>query len=401
MKSKSMLLIAATAICFTACKKDEKAKKLNPPLFETQNDSVDLLKINQIQVVGSHNSYRTRTYKPLYDLAVNFYEQGLLSENLNPRGWDYTHVPIPQQLGAFGMRGLELDVYEDAQGGRFSNRGGLVLVDENPASGIPELDQPGYKIIHIPDLDYNTNYYSFVSALQAIKSWSDKNPNHVPIFIQIETKTEMVGDQVPMPFFQTSQPFTSASAEAIDAEIKSVFGNNLDKIITPDMVRGSFTTLREAVLAGHWPTLGQARGKILFAMQGGLVPLYKQGHPSLQGRAMFTYANPLDDEAAFVIINDPIDDLLQIQQVVAQGFIVRTRADAETVEARTGDYSMMNAAFQSGAQIISTDYYQPDPRYKTEPQNWTSYQVAFPSGITYRINPVTAADKVSLGRIAE
>lgn len=401
MKSKFFFLFAAIAICFTACEKEPKSVDLNPPLHPTQNDSVDLLKINQIQVIASHNSYRKRTYKPLYDMVVDFYNQGALPQDLNPQGWDYTHGPLPEQFGAFGMRGVELDIYEDAQGGRFANRGGLVLLDEDPASGIPELDQPGYKLIHIPDFDYNTNYYSFVAALQAIKGWSDKNPNHVPIFIQIESKTEMVGDQVAMPFLQTSQPFTAGSADAVDAEIKSVFGDNLDKVITPDEIRGSFPTLREAVMAGAWPTLGEARGKILFAMQGGLVPSYIQGHPSLQGRAMFTYAEPQDDEAAFVIINDPIDDMLEIQQVISQGFIVRTRADAETEQARTGDYSMMNAAIESGAQIISTDYYRPDPRYLTEPNAWTSYHVSFPGGITYRINPFTAADKVSLGAIAE
>lgn len=84
-----------------------------------------------------------------------------------------------------------------------------------------------------------------------------------------------------------------------------------------------------------------------------------------------------------------------------QGFIVRTRADGDTEEARTGDYTKMNAAFESGAQIISTDYYRPDPRYKTEPENWTDYKVAFPDGRTKRINPVSASDKVSLGIITE
>jgi len=400
MKKTIFILLVAATSSFVACKKEPKTD-LNPPIYAIQNDSVDQLKINQIQVVGSHNSYRKRTDLDIFTMVTNLFSTGILGTGLDPGGWDYSHVPLPEQFGAFGMRAIELDIYEDAQGGRFAKRGGLLLVDNrDPVSGIAELDQPGYKIIHIPDFDYNTNYYSFVSALKAVKVWSEKNPNHIPIFIQIESKIDMVGDQVSFPFLLTSQPYTAASADAVDQEIKGVFGNDLDKVITPDDIRGSYNTLREAVLAGSWPTLGESRGKIMFVMEGAMVPLYKQGHPSLEGRAMFTFADPGDDEAAFVILNNPISDMTEIQQVVAQGFIVRTRCDSDTEEARTGDYSTMNAAFASGAQILSTDYYQADERYKTE-AGWTDYHVAFPSGTTFRINPVTASDKVSLGFIGE
>lgn len=400
MRNTYLFALLFAAVSLAGCKK-EKDTDLQPPTAQPQNAEVEQLKINEIQVIGSHNSYRKRTYPPIYELCLNFYNNGLLPADLDPKGWDYEHAPLPEQFGAYGMRSIEIDVYEDPNGGRFASRGGLMLVDENMASGIPELNEPGYKVLHIPDFDYNTNYYTFRSALHAIRNWSLKNPGHVPIFVQIEAKTEMVGDQVNFPFLLQSTPYTAASAEAIDAEVRSVFGNDLAGVFTPDQLRGTFGTLREAVLANNWPSLANARGKVVFMMQGGLVPFYKQGHPSLQGRAMFTYAEPDEDEAAFVIINDPINDFALIQQTIADGFIVRTRADAETVEARTGDYTMMNAAISSGAQIISTDYYRPDPRYKTEPAAWTDYRVAFPGGITYRINPVTAPGKVQLGFIGE
>jgi len=401
MTRTRILLPAFALLCLFACKKEPKNTDLTKPVQVPQNEAVDQLKINQIQVVGSHNSYRLRTYKPIFDLVQTLYDAGMISGDLSPQGWDYTHVPLPEQLGAFGMRGIELDIYEDVQGGRFASRGGLILVSEEPASGIPELNEPGFKVLHIPDFDYNTNYYSFKSALKAVKNWSDQNPNHVPLFINIESKTEMVGDQVPFAFLQTSQPFTAGASDALDAEIKSVFGAALEGVITPDQIRGAYPTLRQAVLAGNWPTLGDARGKVIFVMEGGMVNQYKTGHPSLQGRAAFIYADAADDEAAFILLNNPVGDYAEIQQTVAAGFIVRTRADGDTEEARSGDYTNMNAAFGSGAQIISTDYYQPDPRYKTEPQSWTDYHVAFPSGVTFRINPVTASGQVGLGFIGE
>lgn len=49
----------------------------------------------------------------------------------------------------------------------------------------------------------------------------------------------------------------------------------------------------------------------------------------------------------------------------------------------------MNAAFASGAQIISTDYYRPDPRYLTDTA-WTDFTVQFPNNELARINDISA-----------
>jgi hypothetical protein len=273
------------------------------------------------------------------------------------------------------------------------------LLGESDDSHIPELMQPGFKVLHIPDVDYMTNYYTFKSALQEVKNWSDSHPKHVPIFIYIETKNSTVADVIGALGFTPAIPYDASSGDALDDEIKSVFGQNLEKVITPDKVRGSYNTLREAVIAGNWPLLGQARGKIIFVMSGGLVNLYKQGHPSFQGRACFTFANATSNEAAFIILNDAIDDENEIKQRVSEGFIVRTRADGSTDAARTGDYSKMEAAFRSGAQIVSTDYYKPDER--AGQPGWTNYQVKFPNNELARINRVSAAEQVNIGIIRE
>jgi hypothetical protein len=67
--------------------------------------------------------------------------------------------------------------------------------------------------------------------------------------------------------------------------------------------------------------------------------------------------------------------------------MVRTRADAGTWESRSGDYSRMNMAFSSGAQIISTDYYRPDERAPIDP-DWSDYSVQLPNYVVARLNPV-------------
>ena len=97
---------------------------------------------------------------------------------------------------------------------------------------------------------------------------------------------------------------------------------------------------------------------------------------------MFADAKPGTPEAAFLKLNDP-SDIIAIQERVSQGYMVRTRADADTVQARTGDTTRRDAAFESGAHFISTDYPVPDTRF-------TDYQVTIPGDNITRCNPVNA-----------
>ena len=64
-------------------------------------------------------------------------------------------------------------------------------------------------------------------------------------------------------------------------------------------------------------------------------------------------------------LNDPIGDGALIRDLVARGYIIRTRADADTAQARTGDTTMRDAALASGAQFVSTDYPVPNPAFGT------------------------------------
>ncbi len=325
----------------------------------------------------------------------------VLPSNLQPADLDYEHEPLDIQLNTYGMRSFEIDIYADPVGGRFYNRKGNILIGKPEASGIEELRQPGFKVMHIPDIDFGTHYYTFKDILQSLKDWSDNNPNHIPIFLLIEGKESTVGDVLGFLGFPTAVKFTPALCDDLDAEIKAVFGNDLSKVISPDEIRGSYTTLKEAVLANKWPTIGESRGKFIFVMQGESVNEYLLNHASLQGRAMFTTAEEIDDEAAFLQFNDPQGDGNNIITAVQKGYIVRTRADGPNNQNRSGDYAKQIAAFGSGAQIISTDYYRPDPRYLTQPNQFKNYSCRFPNNDLARINPISAADKQGIGKIAE
>jgi hypothetical protein len=112
-------------------------------------------------------------------------------------------------------------------------------------------------------------------------------------------------------------------------------------------------------------------------------PLYLAGHPSLRGRVLFTNAEPGEPDAAFIERND--GPAAEITALVRKGYLVRTRTDAGTQEARTNDTRRRDAMLVSGAQILSTDY------PTAEAARWPGgYFVALPGNAAVRCNPINA-----------
>ncbi len=327
--------------------------------------------LNEVQVLGSHNSYHI---EPKPDLMAALLALLPVFEQIQ-----YTHLPLDQQFETQGIRQVEIDVWADPQGGLYRERKALIKIGQDPESHLPELDQPGFKVLHILDVDFETTCLTFKDCLQTIKTWSDAHPSHMPIMIQIEAKDDGTPD-IFGPGFAIPPKIGPAEFDALDAEIRSVFPP--ERMITPDDVRHDASTLEYAVKNRGWPTLGASRGKVLFTLDNeGKRIDYLTGHPNLAGRVLFTNANPGDPDAAFVKRNDPIGDT-DIPQLVAAGYVVRTRADADTLEARAGNTGPRDAALASGAQWVSTDYEAPDPRFGT------GYFVEIPGGMPARCNPV-------------
>jgi hypothetical protein len=108
-----------------------------------------------------------------------------------------------------------------------------------------------------------------------------------------------------------------------------------------------------------WPNLAKARGKILFVLDAEkeLTELYLKGDEDYE-RPMFSNTDSKNPHGAFIIMNDPLKHEKDIVDLVKMGFMVRTRSDSDTREARTGDKTRFESAVRSGAQVISTDYYQ-------------------------------------------
>jgi hypothetical protein len=185
------------------------------------------------------------------------------------------------------------------------------------------------------------------------------------------------------------ETFTPAIFDDLDAEIRSVFPAS--ELITPDDVRGTYPTLNAAILAGNWPLLSSARGKVVFLMdQRPVESIYLEGHPSLKGRVIFTNAPAGAPDAAFTEMNE--GPAAAISELVRKGYLVRARTDADTKEARTNDTTKRDAMIASGAQLLSTDY------PANEPAKWPGhFSVSLPNHLIARCDPInTTASCVSV-----
>jgi hypothetical protein len=293
------------------------------------------LRTNQVQILATHNSYHIQQDAPIQSSPTT----------------QYTHAPIDEQLD-MGVRGFEIDVVNAPDG--------------------------SFPVLHTPVVDATSNCTPLAQCLQVIRTWSEGHPGHAPIFVLIEPKN----DDIDFVIDPTLRRFDGSGLDQLDKTVRSSLGRGL---ITPDSVRGSAKTLRAAVLGRRgWPPLSKTRGKTLVALNtgGGIRNAFLQGHPSLERRAMFVTADEQSPAAAVIKVDDP--DEARIQALVKEGFIVRTRADADLIEARNHDTSRREIALRSGAQIVSTDFEVAVPAIGGD------YVVQIQGGTPARCNPVNA-----------
>ncbi|MEQ8858673.1 MAG: Ca2+-dependent phosphoinositide-specific phospholipase C [Pseudomonadales bacterium] len=306
------------------------------------------LRLNDIQLLGSHNSYK---------LAMPA-ERMVALRAANPElaaTLEYAHVPLTEQL-ELGVRKLELDVFYDPGGALFGRAGSTA----GPSA---------FPVLHVQNLDDRSSCANLFDCLQPLAAWSDAHPGHLPLFVSFNAKDDVID----RPGFLRPRPFGEDAWLALDAELRAALGSRL---LSP-----------AEVFAGgelRWPELDSARGRILTVLdEGG----EKRREYASRWRERALFANLPEGEpgAAILIVNDPEADFARIQRLVRAGFIVRTRADADTLEARSGSTARRDAAFASGAQLISTDYYLPAESFGT------GYQVMMPGGGVGRCNPVRVA----------
>jgi len=370
------------------------------------------LRLNQIQVIGTHNSYAQPPdlrvmgimgprLEAIFSAYVNqmspeknakfkeehpgLFEMGFVAS------LGYIHPPLEYQLRV-GLRSLELDMYVDREGGRFADPLPYQQLREQGAHDLAPiydnaLKQPGLKVLHISDIDFRSHCPTFRICLTQMRQWSDQNSGHTPVFVMLEPK--LPGINKAIPGSADVDAFTEADFDEMDSTIIDVLGR--ERVVAPDDIRGTAASLEDAVLAlKNWPTLEKSRGKFVFLL---LVPGenfkalagYTNNHPSLKGRMAFMQGRPGMPHTAFVLVDNHLKDPTVIPALVNQGYLVRSRADIDTYEARVNDPERRDKTLASGAHVISTDFF-------TIPNIYGNGYSVKPFRYGARCNPINTQD---------
>ncbi len=293
----------------------------------------DVLRLNQVQAKGTHNSYHLQPDEPV-----------------DPSHF-YSHQPLDIQLGQQGVRQFELDLH---------------LHREN-----------GFEVFHLPGgIDSETTCRRLVNCLQIVKNWSDQNRWHMPLLIWLEPKDEEMDSLYP-----ELEPIAGRYDE-LEAEILSVWPQ--ERILKPDELRRDHQTLPGAIGASGWPTLGQLRQKVVFALLDDETHRqnYVGSSSNLAGKLLFVDStDPEEPWAAFFKINNAQSDFDRIQELVDAGFIVTTNTDGPE-QTDEQNQTRLDASLASGAHFLSSDF----PAPVADRQYWLD----LPDGVPARCNSLSA-----------
>ncbi len=298
----------------------------------------DVIRMNQIQIVATHNSYH----------IAPEWEDPLPESN-------YTQPLILDQLDTFKVRQLELDIWEN---------------EENV-----------FNCYHGIFADEGSRCRNIVDCLTVAKGWSDKNPAHVPLIFIIEIKALYGAD-----YNDLEGVLTSGFFDRLHTMFTDVFP--ADRIITPDTVRGSGETLAGTLMERGWPTLGESRGKIMIVLNTtsdriAIKNAYVQKYPGLKGALMFAKDGPDDGWGSVVELNNVERDQDAIEAAVAKNYLIRSAADAITWDdAQIAKLAPLTPT--TGVNWINTDFLTAQPR--------GDYVFMWPSEYPVRCNPVNAPD---------
>ncbi|MDR2090407.1 MAG: phosphatidylinositol-specific phospholipase C1-like protein [Clostridiales bacterium] len=276
--------------------------------------------IHEIRTVNTHNSYRK-----MFDGFIGAYFDFFVPKKMQTE-FVYEHPAFTEQLND-GVRGLEWDVR--AQDG-------------------------GFNLSHFAVVDYRSSAPDLTLALEEVLIWSNNNPDHVPVTILLEYKSEpwIMNPKIEKPGAETLKRLDKTIADAIGR----------DKLITPSDIIGAYESMKDAVAANNFPKLSEAKGKFMFLLHYGdeLTPVYIGLDESLKSQTLFptvqisaydrSALEKYSKYASHILYNEP--DTEGIAALVSANYIVRTRAD----EGMVIDAERAQKAILSGAQIVTTDF---------------------------------------------
>lgn len=269
------------------------------------------LKLNEIQYLATHNSYKGMS-TPLGRFFV-----GLGDSFQEARALKYSYKTLTEQLKS-GIRSMELDVRYRKQ---------------------------TFILNHVPLVDNSSVAPNLALALEEINLYMTYNPNHMPIILIFEMKDDW------MMLDPMLKPMDNDVLVQFNDLIKNVFG---DKLYSPNDLRIDNLSINDTIKTHGWPEISSLLGKIICVMHPSSInQTYRGIDFSSSKQALFSgsYKDDIEhDDTSFIIHNDI--DVASIESLVQMGYIVRTRMDESLIY--KDEQRLL--AISSGAHILSSDF---------------------------------------------
>ena len=126
-----------------------------------------------------------------------------------------------------------------------------------------------------------------------------------------------------MPGSTTPLPFDKAGYLNLHRDLESALG--LDNLVTPSEVQKDSRSLRERITTVGWPDLSEMRGRFIFLIDEPLKKTAGYLEDFEKHERLLFLSVPSDhDQAAILVMNDPLKAFDDITARVAKGFLVRT-----------------------------------------------------------------------------
>ncbi|KAI6651615.1 Acid phosphatase [Oopsacas minuta] len=268
-------------------------------------------RMNEARTIGLHNSYH---------IMNSLFSQTSWAAYMFVfvSAWSYTHPSLTGQLEQ-GYRVFEIDIHarDDA-----------------------------LMVYHIQLFDQLTTCYCLSECINEINSWSDANPWHFPIILEFEYKYYWYEDA----YIYQGNKIQFKHILALEQELINVFGG---KLVTPQLLRGKYSTLLEAINVTKWPIIDQVRGRVFAVMWDDteLLDIYLEGDRADEPVLFTLYTSDNELNGVFDKSGNPVGKQEIINSSVETGRILRTRVDSRL------EYNpeRRNVGLNSKAQLLITD----------------------------------------------
>lgn len=287
----------------------------------------DTLRVTDVTMRCTHNSYHIEPAEPFDD------------------SHRYTQAPLDVQLGELGVRAFELDVHAGA----------------------------GFPVLHIPlGIDSLSTCPDLGTCLGVINEWSASQPEHHLVIVWIEMKDELDDNAAIKDY------------DAFDAVIRGALPP--ERLYEPAEFKRGHASMREALLAEGWPTLGETRGQVMLVLLDVDLPHnrdYTHDYTTVDDRAMFARASDSQYELPWAVIAK-IDDPTNAEAIAAAraaGLLIasNTGAAGETDE---DNAARLQGGIANGSHMLCDDF--------PAPVDGQTYHLDLPGGTPSICNPQTA-----------